>query len=452
MPTIPPRRARRMPAAALLSLLSALAAADPLTPEAAVRLALARNPELAAAAAERDAAASLARAEAARRLPRLDLRYGWRRGDDPLEVFADRLLTRRVTAADFDPLRLNDPEPSTLHSTALELGLPLYTGGRLAAEIRARRREADAGDRLWRRRRAETVFRVRSAYLAAQAAVRAVAIAADARAAARRHARTTARLLKEGRIVQSDRLTAEVYRAATEAAWVAAGTERDLALRRLQRIMGQAPDGRLELLPWRAPDPGAAPPDLAALTARALARRGDYAAAGARVDAGSARVDAARAAFRPQLALSARQAWYADQPALDNGNWRVMGTLGMNLFAGGGRTHRLAAARRQEEALARRREALRLAILEEVQAAHARLVSARKRLRIHRAHLDKARRTVKLVNERYGQGRTLLIDLLQAEKALVATRRAALGAALDLAVQRLAVALAAGDLEAEVQP
>lgn len=439
----------RLPAAAafLSLLLAAPLGATPLTPEQAVARALAHNPDLAAAAARRDAATQLARAETGARLPRLDLRHSWRRGNDPLDAFADKLLTRRVTAADFDPVRLNDPEPSTLAATELALAWPLYTGGRRSARIRARDLEAGASRHQWRRRRARLVFQVRRAYLAAQAAQQAVRIARDARDAARRHARTTATLLAEGRIVRSDRLTAQVYLAATEGALVTARGEAGLARQALQRLMGEDPDGHLALRPWQDPEPGPLP-DLTGLEARALARRADYAAAGAVLEAGTAEVEAARSAYRPQVTLQARRAWYDDDPALSHGSWRVLGTVGLNLFAGGARPHQVAAARARREARAREREALRLAILEELRAAHTRLGAARERLRIHRAHLDKARRTVELVNERYGQGRTLLIDLLQAERALVETRRAALQAGLDLSVQRLALALAAGELDA----
>src|SRR3989304_1104028 len=82
-------------------------AAELLSLDEAIRHALSQNPEL--RAADRQAQAADARAGAAKGalLPQIGVRYLVRRSDNPLDAFADKLNTRTVTSADFDPARLN---------------------------------------------------------------------------------------------------------------------------------------------------------------------------------------------------------------------------------------------------------------------------------------------------------------------------------------------------------
>ena len=60
--------------------------------------------------------------------------------------------------------------------------------------------------------------------------------------------------------------------------------------------------------------------------------------------------------------------------------------------------------------------------------------------------VDKARETVRLVRQRYGEGRTILIDLLMAERVLVEARNEELNAALQLELSQVQMQLADGSL------
>jgi outer membrane protein TolC len=91
-------------------------------------------------------------------------------------------------------------------------------------------------------------------------------------------------------------------------------------------------------------------------------------------------------------------------------------------------------------------DALERRIQVQVREAFRKREEAGSRYAIARRNVSKARRTVELVNERYGQGRTILIDLLQAERALVETRREALASALSLQVNEAALDFATGRL------
>lgn len=420
-----------------------LAHAERYTAAQAIAHALVHNPELRAAAAEAGAAEAQVDAAKADRLPRLDLNYSARRSDSPLDAFAQRLQTRQLTAADFDPARLNDPSASTLHTTEAALLWPVYTGGRIDAGIGAAREQQAAAGLALKRAREQVAYRTHASYLAAQAAVEALGIHDAAVAAAQRHADVTGRLLRERRIVSSDKLTADVNLALIQANRERAATRARDAAAQLRLVMGLAPGAGLELEPWREP----ATTSAAGAADQPSPERADLKAQAARAAAARARVAAARGAYRPQVSVGAARTWYDDQPSLDNGATSLMGVVSMNLYGGGRDSAAVAAARLQADADDARLEALKLQAANEIEVARNALAEARTRVEICADNVDKAQRTVQLVQGRYGEGRTILIDLLQAERTLVDARLEKLNASLSLATAELGVALAAGTLE-----
>jgi len=424
-------------------LLPAIApAAEVLSLDDAIRHALDHNPELRASGAQAAAAEARADSTWGNLLPQVNLRYMARRSDNPLDAFADKLNTRTVTSPDLDPAAINYPGVSTVHATTLSVELPLYTGGRLTAGVQEAGRYAEAATLSHTRQQQATVYRVTAAYRAAQAANTALVIADDAVTAAREHAETTARLVRQGRIVASDRMTAELNLAAVQSAREQAASRQRLAFDRLRLVMGWPAESDISLPAWQTPAAIEAVPAVAELETRALDTRTDLKAHEAMVKVSRARVQAARSAFHPQVGVVAADSWYDDNAALDNKSQSIMGVVSMNLFSGGRDWHGLDAAQRDADEVQQRLEAARQTARAEVRAAASRLSEARNRVEIAAAGVDKAREAVRLVKQRYGEGRTILIDLLMAERVLVEARGEELTAALqqDLAATELRLA------------
>ncbi len=415
----------------------------------AVAYALAHNPELAAARARLAAAGEAQAAARAARLPEINLRYSARRSDNPLDAFADRLNTRSVTSADFDPARLNDPGTSTLHATELSIAWPLYTGGRIEAGVRVASHQALAARHHYERLRETVAYQTRVAYLQAQAAEAAVRILEEAVRAMQDHAKTTARLLAERRIVASDKLSADVNLALVESQRAQAFARARRAHERLGLVLGLAPHEPLPRLPlWRQEAAATtAGGDIGpALERAALEQRADLKAFAAERDAAQAGIDAARAAFRPQLSIGAARHWYGDEPALDNASDSLLAAVSLNLWRGGRDHHELERAAKEAEAAAARLEAARLEAVAEVRAAVTALAEARTRVQISADNVGKAQRAAELVRRRYGEGRTLLLDLIQAERVLTESRLEKLNATLALALAETELAYASGRL------
>ncbi len=419
--------------------------AELFTIEQAAEHALAHNPQLQATAQQTDAARAQRRAAEGARQPRVDLSYYARSSDNPLDAFADKLNTRTVTAADFAPNLLNDPDTSTLHASSLSLRLPVYRGGKLSANITAASNIETTRAEEFARARDLIVFQTKAAYHALQAAERGLKIADWAVAAARRHAKTTARLVREGRIVVSDKLSAQVYLSSMQGVREQARTRVQHARNRLHTLMALPGPAALEVSPWA--DPSAT--ELAPVTeieSQAMVQRRDVRSAEAAAAAAAARIDVARAAQRPSIDVVARSNWFDDRPDIDNQSWSVAGVLNYNLYAGGVPKHETAAARHEHKRAQLELSALKNRVRNEVRDAYQNVIEAEARGKIARQSVGKARRAVKLIDERYGQGRTILIDLLQAERVLVEARSENLAAALALATGLLELQLAQGDL------
>lgn len=424
----------------------AAGAAGPLTLDDAIRHALDHNPELRASGAQAAAAEARADSTWGNVLPQVNLRYMARRSDNPLDAFADKLNTRSVQDTDLQSQAINYPGASTVHATTLSVELPLYTGGRLSANIREAGQYAEAASLSHARQQQATVYRVTEAYRAAQTASAALVIADDAVAAAREHAETTARLVRQGRIVASDRMTAELNLASVQSAREQAASRQRLALDRLRLVMGWPADTDVALPAWEKPVVTDTVPAVTEGETRALTGRTDLQAHEAMVKVSGARVQAARAAFHPQIGVVAADSWYDDNAALDNKSQSIMGVVSMNLFSGGRDWHGLDAAQRDADLARERLEAARQAARAEVRAAASRLTEARNRAAIAAAGVDKAREAVRLIKQRYGEGRTILIDLLMAERVLVEARSEELAAALQQELAATELQLADGSL------
>ncbi len=423
------------------------ASAEPVTRlEQAVRYTVERNFELRASAQRITTAETQVRlAEAAGR-PQVVFRYGLQTSDNPLDAFAELLNTRSVTAEDFDPHNLNNPDISALFSGGVALQYSLYNGGRVQAEIEGAAHNTEAARLQHARLLQHAIYDTVRAYYAAQSAERGVAIGTDAEAAARRHARTTRQLVREDRTVQSDQLTAEVNWSAFKSLSAQSRTRLALAYNRLKLAMGMPQQQPLSVPPLDEPSAAPPLPDVGVHEQRALQSRSDLLALLATLRTAQAQTRSAQAQMGPRVELTADTTLYEDHPFVDELSWRVMGVVTKDLYTGGRTRSAVDIAQSRAQTLQFQIASLRQSIVGEVRVAVDNIKDSVERLKIATGNTAKARRNVKLISERYGQGRTILIDLLGAEQRLVEARNEELLAHQSLLTNVAALSLADGSL------
>ncbi|MHB8415682.1 MAG: TolC family protein [Acidiferrobacteraceae bacterium] len=400
-------------------LMATSATAQTLDPRQAVAYALAHNPSLRAQKAL--AAASRERIAVARSAgrPRLTAGLGYGLSDDPLAGLTDLLETRSVTAGSFSPPLLNNPGTRHLSTTSIALTFPLYAGGGIDAGIAAARARAAWRHDELKRAREQVAAETLTAYYGVEATIQGVRIAKAAVAAAQRHVQTTRRLLQEARIVRSDWLTAQVNLAAMQGFAAKAQAAAASARSELRLAMGLPSGVPLTLTPVSLPSlPAATRP----LIQRAVRDRPDLKGIVRQWRAARDQVTIARATLRPHLGISAANNWYGSAPGFANRSWTVMATVREALYDGGAASARASAASEQMQALAFERRALAARIRSEVRQAIVTMREAAVRLALARRRVERARHAVLLVRRRYGEGRTVLLDLLQSEQNLTKAR------------------------------
>jgi len=368
-----------------------------------------------------------------------------RSSNNPLDAFADKLNTRSVTTPDFDPARLNHPGTSDLHMTQLALRLPVYAGGRVSASLTSAEEMENYARLQYERARELTAFQTLRAWLNVQAAQEGLAIADDAVKAAQDHARTTAQLAREGRIVVSDKLTAEVNLAAVQSQREQAATRLESARNQLKLVMGLPLEAEITLAP-AAFGTAADNANPAEIETRALANRRDLAAARAMHQAAKARVLAARAVHKPSVDFIATHNRFDDNPGFDEHSSSVMGVVSLDLYAGGRHQGEITTALAEERGAQWRVQSLEQTVRHDVREARENLRESRARHATAADNAERAKENVRLVKQRYGQGRTLLIDLLQAERSYTDARSEELVSRVNLEVGQAALQLAEGAL------
>lgn len=413
----------------------------------AVAYALENNPGLQGTASGIRARNEQIKAAEAGKMPVIDLDYGLVYSDNPLVSFGSKLNNRSVVAEDFAPDTLNNPGFSDNYFANLSLKLPLYTGGKVTADIDEARANHASAQAQHDRTKASVIYQVKRAYLLAQAAREAINIARSSTESARKHVRTTQQLFDENRTVASDNLTAKVYYTSVKGVISQAERQYSQALNALKQVMGKDLAADISVEPLKSTSHAIDLPEVSLAESKALTNRNDLKASDQSINAAEARTRIASSASKPQLGLEARSSLYADDPLVDEVSWGVLAVAKINLFSGGSNKSRVSAAREESSRLQAEKAGKELEIRKEVRNAFAAINEGENRLKLAKANLSDAQNAVTLVNERYGEGRTILIDLLQAEQALMKSRSESLNSQLLLEASKLELQFAMDDFD-----
>jgi len=389
----------------------AAAAADPLTSDRAVELALERNPELAALAADLGAARA-------------------RLGGAELPVQSNPELSAGA----------GPRKNGVAHSTDVEVSLSqrIEVFGQRGARIDGARAEREAAEKRLASRRVAVAAEVRSAFARALAADRLVALARQDQAVGRDAVRAVERRFELGGTSQLEvnAARAEGGRAARA---VAVATRRAAAARaELRTLLGSDPGAPLELAGELPRPAGGTSLDADALGRRALESRADLAAARHELAAAEAEQRFAAHEGLPVPAIGAR---YSREEGADI----VLGTLTFDLpLFNRNQAGRGVASARRARALAELAAAERR-VREDVFLAVARVDTAREAaLAFEGDALAGAEANVTLATRAYEAGKIGLAELLLIRRSAVEARRDHLEALEELADAEAALARAVG--------
>lgn len=411
----------------LLSILLALAATTPLGAQAPLSLAEALD-RADAGGYQNRIAQSQARQQRAQTgaalqgiLPTVRITGGYARTNDPLGAFGFSLQQGGVTAASFDPERLNNPTPVSNWSSGLTAEVPLFNAdawlGRSAAS-----RAADAADAAAQWTREATRLDVVRTYYGAILAGERVRTLTAALAAASAHVRQAESLVENGMATPSDALLAQVQRGRVEAQLIAARGASSLTHRQLALLIGQ-PETTGFALPDSLPPAERLRNVLGAPTTDGHDQRADLAAAQLGVEAARTDVRRATAVLLPRLNAFGKYDWNnPDTPFGGRGRYTVGVMASWTPFAGGAQlAERRAALARADGARAMAEAAEATAALEQ-QAAAIDLDVAIAQLDIAELAVLQGSDAHRIVARKYAGGLATVAELLTAAAVETETR------------------------------
>jgi len=387
----------------------------PLTLEEAVRVALANNPEAAAMAREVEAFEAQRQAAAGQRWPSLHVAGGYNHYQDGQRLIAARengepgVFSRDIFGGD------------------VVINMPLFTGGRITSEIKAAELLQKAAEHRLARTREELVFNVSSVFYGILTQRKVVESLEFSRKAIQEHLKRIQDLIASQKAADVDRLRVEVRLADLEQRLVRERNVLAVQLRVLANLLGLdrlekpiEPAGELSFA-------GDAIPEVEHALRMAFDGRSDYLAARAALEAQARAVDAARAAHWPTVALQGAYGgrWASsttDRPSgsdIADDAGRVGVVVDIPIFEGG----RIDARIRQEKArLIAAQERLRrleLQIQLDVETAVLNIGSAAQRVEATEKAVEQAKESLRIEGEKYGVGKGALVDVLDAQSALL---------------------------------
>ncbi len=423
----------------------------PLGLKQAVRLALANNPDMHIAAERLAAARSRLKQSHAAFLPLVQAHAEYVRADAPSTYLFKTIDQREL------PQRVDFNDPGTLDNYEVGLGLRynLYNGGRDQLD----RHAAALGVRQGATRHLAVRNRLIAAVIVAWYDIRAaeemITTAQSSRAAVAAQLSQTRKVhAAGGEAKRSDVLSLEARVAEAEEAVIRAGNAQRLAVAALANLLGENPDTVLDLQLGEA-CPCPIPATYEQAVATGLAGRPELILARQEVEGAAIARDRARAEWLPRVDLEARTWWDDDHLDFgeDDGNWMLGLRLGWDVYAGGARIHRGAAARAELRAAVAADRRQNLGVRLEIKRAYLRLEEAQAHRDVAAKGLAAAEESLSMVRTQYQAGSVRITRYLEAETTETRARMRLVRARYDLKQAEADVARATGRFaHAELDP
>lgn len=429
----------------LLAVSVTVYAAEELTLEQAVGLALRNNPGLKAADAQVDAAQAGVLRSRSGFLPKITASETWSRSDNPLMVLGTKLNQESVGPADFSPAVMNDPDPLSNYNTRLSMLQPVFNGGREYLGLRQARLAKDAAAQDRTRTKQETVFNVIKAYYSVLLAKEYRNVAVQSLETSSANVKLAEARFKAGAVLQSDLLRSRVQEAEVKEMATRAESGVKLALANLNYAMGVDQSREYDVSGTLATKDEH--PDLFAAVGSALGNRPDLAALDLNRRNAETSVSQARTDFIPSLNLMGQVDWNSDRLAGDDAkSWAIMAVLQWNLFDGLVTTSNVRQASATASRMRSLEEQMKAGVQLQVKQAYYNHQASLDRIAATSTSVQEAEEGLRIVQKRYEAGMTTLVDVLGAESALIRARTNALQALYDNNVADAELKLAQGSL------
>ena len=430
-----------------------------LTLEDAVRVALERNPTLAAAKAGQRAARWNVRKSYLGLLPKVDLAQSYVRIDQGAyarnSVFPaiGRGLIQFLQAT--NPASVEGVDPNdirdayrTMWGTSVQIVQPIYNGGAEWASIRLA--EAQEYNEQWsvEATRQDVILETRKAYLNALKAREFAALAQQNLTASREHLKSVRKMFDTGLRSRTEVLRWEVKVASDEANLIDAENRFELSKAMLLDAMGLDQGTEFRLVALTA-DPRPLKQSVDELMTLALRRDPGLRTVEAGVEAQKATVKLAWSGFQPKINLVYNRAWEQNNTvALDGfSTWNASVSVNLPLFHSFSEYANLKQAKATLHGARKMKERYERSLALRVKSAALNAQSAWKRLQVNQKAAEEAEENLRVINNLFDVGMAANIDVLDAQLAVTMAHANAISARYDYFTARAELERVVGILE-----
>lgn len=393
--------------------------AGPLKLQEAIQIALANNPDIAAAGWDEKAARARYDTAFGERLPAFKAAAGYAHYNND-----QRLIPTRYNG---EPGVFSDD----IGAADLVVSLPLFTGGRLINQVRAAELLHNAAGQRLARNRQELTFNVSSVFFNILAQQQVVESLEFSSRVLEENIRRVDALIAGKKAARVDRLRTEVRLADIRQRLVREQNVMAIQYRVLANLLGLGgiPNNPPSILGELTPDAQTPALDCEAALESARLHRGDYLAARSSLEAQAHSVDAARSGHLPAVSLLGTygERWALGSttgPPLGGGDdsedvGRIGVIVEIPLFEGGRTESRIREQRFQLAAAQERLRKLELQICLELETAVLNIQSARERIDATQKAVAQAQESLRIEGLKYEAGKGAVVDVLDAQRALL---------------------------------
>jgi len=415
----------------------------------AVELALKNNPRIKAALSGREMVDAQLREAQGGRWPLLQFNETFTRSTNPVFVFGSLLEQGRFGPQNFDINSLNNPDALNNFRTAMNLKWPVFDQLQASTRVNQARIGREQAD-LQKEMVSQLVrFEAIRAYYGILVSLERKEVAEEAVKMAESERARIEDLFHSGLVVQSDLLSAQVQEAEFRQQQVQAEGEVVTAYALLNTIMGlpvQTPQkigGRLISKDF----PEAGVDDWIRL---ALKHRPDYARASFAVRSQGEAVRGAKGNYLPRIDIFSSYGISGRDLSSGSSDYAFGAGLTYDLFDFS-RSAKIDKARAAQALASSEQEDLAHQIHLEVVQAYQYFVTARERLKVAAKSVSQAQEALRIVQDRYREGLTLITEVLRSETAFVRARLNLIAARYDYYIGYARILMASGRL-ADVRP